>query len=134
MAPDDIRGLVEHSLVPRIVAEPLSPVAGALLEEVVGDGVHHALVDIVVIEAHAWLLENPRTFMQIVDERAPTWAPNWVNDLVADRLHTEAVKWVRDVRDDSAHRVRRAIDDPLTAPGRDVKEVCLLYTYLSLVN
>ncbi|MCA0437532.1 MAG: DUF445 domain-containing protein [Austwickia sp.] len=122
VAPDDIRGLVQNSLVPRAVAEPLSPVAGALLEEVVRDGVHHALVDIVVIEAHAWLLENPRTFMQIVDDRAPTWAPAWVNDMVADRLHTEAVKWVRDVRDDRSHRVRRAIDDLLSDLARDLQE------------
>ena len=31
VAPDDIRGLVQNSLVPRAVAEPLSPVAGACL-------------------------------------------------------------------------------------------------------
>ncbi len=119
---DDVRSLVEHSLVPRLVAEPLSPVAGALLEEVVRDGVHHALVDIVIIEAHAWLLENPETFLAVVGERAPTWAPSWVSDIVADRLHLEAVRWVRDVRDDRHHRVRAAIDDVLVDLARNLQE------------
>lgn len=119
---EDIRGLVEHSLVTRLVAEPLSPVAGALLEEVVHDGLHHSLVDIVLIEAHSWLLDNPETFMSIVGERVPSWAPGWVGDLVADRLHAEAVQWVRDVRSDPRHRVRLAVDDLLGDLARDLQE------------
>ncbi|MBW3086460.1 hypothetical protein KEM60_02681 [Austwickia sp. TVS 96-490-7B] len=120
--PGDVRGLVEHSLVPRLVAEPVSPLAGALLGEVVDDGIHHSLVDIVVIEAHTWLVENPETFMAIIGERAPTWMPNWVNDIVADRLHLEAVTWIRDVRDNRGHRVRQALDDLLRDLARDLQE------------
>ncbi len=120
--PEDIRGLVEHSLIPRLVGDPVSPLAGALLEEIVRDGVHHNMVDIVVMEAHAWLVENPEKFMGIVGERVPLWAPHWLGDLVADRAHLEAVRWVRDVRDDKNHRVRRAVDDLLEDLARNLQE------------
>ncbi|MEP7160644.1 MAG: DUF445 domain-containing protein [Dermatophilaceae bacterium] len=120
--PADVRGLVENSLIPRLQSEPVSPLAGALLEEVVRDGVHHNLVDILVMEAHAWLLENPQTLIGIVGERVPQWAPHWLGDLVADRAHLEAVRWVRDIRDDRDHRVRKAVDDLLEDLARNLQE------------
>lgn len=119
---DDIRELVESSLLPRVAAEPVSPLAGRLLEHIAADRIHQRLVDIVVGEAHTWLLDNPRMFMAIVAERAPTWAPSWVNDIVTDRAHTEAVRWVRDVRDNPYHRVRVAIDELVGDLARDLQE------------
>ncbi len=120
--PADVRSLIEHSLIPRLHSEAVSPLAGALLEEVVRDGVHHNLVDIVVMEAHAWLLENPQTLIGIVGERVPQWAPHWLGDLVADRAHLEAVRWIRDIRDDRDHRVRKAVDDLLEDLARNLQE------------
>lgn len=120
--PADVRSLVEHSLIPRLHSEAVSPLAGALLEEVVRDGVHHNLVDILVMEAHAWLLENPQTLIGIVGERVPQWAPHWLGDLVADRAHLEAVRWIRDIRDDRDHPVRKAVDDLLEDLARNLQE------------
>lgn len=120
--PDDVRDIIDGSLLPRLAAEPVSPLAGHLLADVVHDRLHQQLVDIVVGEAHLWLLDNPRTFMAIVAERAPSWAPSWVNDIVTDRAHTEAVTWVRDVRDDPQHRVRLAVDELLAGLARDLQE------------
>jgi len=51
---DDVRAFVDHALLPRLMSEPISPVAGHLLESVVNDGAHHGLVDIALVEAHAW--------------------------------------------------------------------------------
>ncbi len=110
VAAEEIREIVEGALLPRLAAEPVSPIAGSLLRQVVADGVHKHLVDLLVVEAHVWLLDNPRTFMSVIDARAPSWTPGWVSDLVTDRLHTEAVQWVREIRDDPDHRVRQAVD------------------------
>ncbi len=118
----DMRYLVEHSMVPRFAAEPISPMAGALLQEVVADGVHRHLVDLVVIEGHDWLLDNPEQFMGIVGEKVPHWAPNWLGELVTDRLHIEALRWVRAVRDDQDHRVRQAIDALLRDLAMNLQE------------
>ncbi|GAB77319.1 DUF445 domain-containing protein [Austwickia chelonae] len=119
---EDLRTLVEHSVIPRLDDEPLSPVAGALLAEIVRDGLHHSLVDLLVIEAHAWLRDNPETFNAIVGERAPGWTPGWVNGMIADRAHLEAVSWVCAVRDDPDHRIRAALDDLLSDLARDMQQ------------
>ena len=120
--PQDVRDIIDGSLLPRLAAEPVSPLTGHLLADVVQDRLHQQLVDILIAEAHLWLLDNPRTFMAIVAERAPSWAPSWVNDIVTDRVHTEAVTWVRAVRDDPQHRVRLAVDELLAGLARDLQE------------
>ncbi|MDO5629522.1 MAG: DUF445 domain-containing protein [Mobilicoccus sp.] len=117
---DEVRDLLEESVLPRLVREPIAPVAGTLLEQVVDDDVHRTLVDLCVVEAHDWLLDNPEKFASVVGERAPTWSPLWVNSLVVDRLHTEALRWVRDVRDTPRHRMRLAIDDLLRDLARNL--------------
>ncbi len=118
----DMRYLVEHSLLPRLASEPISPMAGALLQEVVADGIHKHLVDLVVIEGHDWLLDNPEQFMGIVGEKVPGWAPHWLGELVTDRLHIEALRWIRAVRDDPDHRVRKAADDLLRDLATNLQE------------
>ncbi|GMA39265.1 DUF445 domain-containing protein [Mobilicoccus caccae] len=119
---EEMQAVLEHSVMPRLVREPVAPLAGTLLGQVVEDDVHRHLVDLVVVEAHDWLLDNPDTFASVVGERAPTWSPLWVNSMVVDRLHTEALRWVRDVRDTRDHRVRLAVDDLLRDLARNLRE------------
>ena len=119
---DEVRTFVTDALIPKLESEPISPMLGALLGEVVDDRLHTQLVDLLVDEATAWLLDNPAQFAHVVGDRAPTWTPLWVNGLLTDRLHTEAVKWLREIRNDPGHRVRRAVDDMLTDLARDLQE------------
>lgn len=109
----DIEAIVGDVLIPRLSAEPLSPVLGALLREVVADGAHRGLVDVVLDEAREWLVENEATFTEVVADRAPAWAPGRINAWVGRRLHHELVEWIGEVSADPDHRVRRAIDDLL---------------------
>src|SRR4029450_9027145 len=90
---DEIRGFVEDVLLPRLVHEPVSPIAGALLEEVVRDGSHHGLVDLAVEELHEWLGDNPQAFAAILQERAPWWTPSWVDERVIGWTYHQAVAW-----------------------------------------
>ncbi len=48
---DDLAAVVAEALLPRLLDEPISPVAGSLLAEVVRDKAHHGLVDLVLDEA-----------------------------------------------------------------------------------
>ena len=56
-----VRGFVQDALVPRFHEEPISPMLGGLLDEVVRDDLHHGLVDLAVDEVASWLVENPDT-------------------------------------------------------------------------
>ena len=43
---EDVKSLLDDFLLPRLSREPISPIAGTLLEGIVDDGVHHGLVDL----------------------------------------------------------------------------------------
>ena len=119
---EDVRALVEHALLPGLLEEPVSPIAGHLLEQVVADGAHHGLVDLLASEAHAWLVANDRTVADILAERAPWWTPQWLDERVIERVHQEAVAWVADIRDDPEHRVRKAVDNLLGQLATDLQQ------------
>ena len=116
----DLVALIEEALLPRFRAEPVSPVAGSLLQEIVRDGAHHGLVDLALEEAHRWLSENQQTFVEIVAERAPWWSPSAVNDRVTHRIHLEVVAWVEDILQDPYHHARGALDSALAQLAEDL--------------
>jgi uncharacterized membrane-anchored protein YjiN (DUF445 family) len=120
MRDEDMVALVEEAVLPRFLAEPVSPVAGSLLQEVVRDKAHHGLVDLALEEAHRWLTSNEETFTEVVAERAPWWSPAALNDRVTHRLHVEAVAWVDDIRRDPDHHARAALDDALAQLADDL--------------
>ncbi|HSE07036.1 MAG TPA: DUF445 domain-containing protein [Nocardioidaceae bacterium] len=117
---EDLAALVEDALLPRFKEEPISPVAGSLLEEIVRDGAHHGLVDLVLEEMHRWLLANEETFTEVVGERAPWWSPQAVNERVTHRLYVEVLAWVDDIRRDPYHHARTALDSVLAQLAQDL--------------
>ncbi|HET6652766.1 MAG TPA: DUF445 domain-containing protein [Nocardioides sp.] len=117
---EDIAVLVEEALLPRLRAEPISPVAGSLLAEVVRDKAHHGLVDLALDEAYRWLDQNEDTFSDIVGERAPWWSPPAVNDRVTRRIHVELLAWISDIRNDPVHHARIALDSVLAQLAEDL--------------
>ena len=116
----DVRSVVEDVLIPRFKAEPIAPVAGGLLQEIVADNAHHGLVDLALEEGHRWLVHNQETFSDVIGERAPWWAPDRLNELVTARLHLEAIRWVADIRRDPQHHARLALDSLLRQLAQDL--------------
>ncbi|MBL0005345.1 MAG: DUF445 domain-containing protein [Actinomycetales bacterium] len=116
-----VTGLLDEAVLPRLREEPIAPIAGTFLGEVVRDRAHHGLVDLAVSEAHRWLLANEETFAAVLEERAPWWAPTRVNEMVIKRLHVEALAWVEDIRDNPHHHARVALDDLLTQLADDLQ-------------
>ena len=116
----DAVGLIEAVVLPRLLAEPLSPVAGSLLQEIVRDKAHHGLVDLALDEALRWLTEHGDTFEAVVGQRAPWWSPSALNDRVTHRIHIEVVAWVEDISGDPFHPAREALDDALAQLAHDL--------------
>ncbi|HEX4977632.1 MAG TPA: DUF445 domain-containing protein [Nocardioides sp.] len=117
---EDLASVVEEAFLPRFREEPVAPLAGSLLEEIVRDKAHHGLVDLVLEEAHRWLTLNETTFSEIVGERAPWWSPPALNDRVTHRLHLELVAWIAEIRDDPSHHARTALDSLLAQLAADL--------------
>lgn len=116
----DVEAVVSEVLLPRLINEPISPIAGNLLSEILRDNAHHGLVDLALEEGHYWLIHNQETFAAVVGERAPWWAPDRLNEVVTDRIHLEAVRWLADIRNDPEHRARHALDSLLAQLADDL--------------
>jgi len=112
--------LVDSVLVPRFREEPIAPLLGTFLVEVVRDDLHHGVVDLALEELHRWLLQNPDTFAAVLSERAPWWAPPRLNEAVTTKIHTEAIRWLADIRDDPQHHARAALDSMLAQLAQDL--------------
>jgi uncharacterized membrane-anchored protein YjiN (DUF445 family) len=117
---DHVSDFFTEALLPRFREEPISPLAGGLLSEVVRDDLHHGLVDLALEELHRWLVGNPDTFIEVIGERAPWWTPPRLNEAVTTRIHIEAVRWVADIRDDPHHHARGAFDQVLAQLADDL--------------
>ena len=95
------------ALVPRFREEPIAPLLGGLLAEVVRDDLHHGLVDLALDELHRWLVENPETV-----RRGAGRAGAVVGAAAAQRRRHRAgstPSWSagsRDIRDDPRHQAR----------------------------
>ena len=121
LSDDEVRGLVEDFLVPRLIREPISPIAGALLEGVVEEQTHHGLVDLGLEQLHDWLGDNPGTYAAVLGERAPWWTPPWLDDRVIGWTYQQVLDWLRDIRDMPTHPARRALDDLLKRLAADLQ-------------
>ncbi len=118
---DEIASLIGGTLLPRLAIEPLSPVAGLLLERVIADGSHVRLVDLALSEMHDWLADNAASFERVMGERAPRWSPRWVDRRVTDYAYRQVLAWVADVRDEPDHAARQAFDRFLARLGTDLQ-------------
>ena len=118
---DDARSVLEEFIIPRLVAEPLSPAVGELLAEVIAEQAHVGLLDLGLDELHGWVSRHPDRFIDLIKDRAPTWSPRWATDVVADKLFREALRWVDDVRRDPRHQVRRTLDAWLIEVADDLR-------------
>ncbi len=118
---EEVRAFVEDLLIPRLVQEPVSPIAGHLLEGVVADGAHHGLVDLTLTQARDWLAENPEVFHELMTERAPWWTPPWLDDRVIGWSYKQVLAWLDEVRGRPDHPARIAFDDLLRTLAHDLQ-------------
>ncbi|MDN5807372.1 MAG: DUF445 domain-containing protein [Brevibacterium sp.] len=107
---ESVVALTRNVIIPRLVATRKTPVLAQLLRQIVLDGAHHKLVDLIVAEAYSWLSDNPQVIDEIVHNRAPSWVPDFVNEQLSNRLQREVLGWVADVRDNEYHKARQALD------------------------
>lgn len=109
----EVLELLDRLVLPRLSKEPIAPIAGHLLEGILQDKSHTALVDLGVRELHNWVAANPDMIVEILGARAPWWSPKWLDDTVTTRIHLEILRFLADVRDDPQHQTRQALDNLL---------------------
>ena len=107
---DEVQAVVENAIVTRVTAYPWGPPIGKLLHQVLADGGHHKLVDLLCDRAYEWVRDNHGTVLRLVSDRSPTWAPRFVDDLLADKIYNEVLGFAWAVKSDVNHPMRLSVD------------------------
>jgi uncharacterized membrane-anchored protein YjiN (DUF445 family) len=118
---EDVQELIEQSIVKQLVAKPWGPPLGQLLDRILADGAHHKLVDLVCDRAYEWVRDNHTVVLRIVGERAPSWSPRFIDELVADKVYTEVLSFAWAVKTDPHHPMRKAVDTFLAEFAHDLR-------------
>jgi uncharacterized membrane-anchored protein YjiN (DUF445 family) len=118
---DDVQEVIEQVLVRKLMEQPAGPPLGAVLQGVLADGAHHRLVDLVIDRAYDWITANHELVLRIVADRAPSWSPKFVDDLIADRVFVEVQTFAWAVKTDPGHPMRLAVDRFLAEFATDLQ-------------
>ena len=106
---EDAGAIIERTIGARIAEPEWGPPAGRILAELLDEGRHLPLMDLMADRAHGWVEANPATIDRWVREKAPTWAPQFVNELLSDRAYRELSEWTWQIKVDKQHPVRLAL-------------------------
>ena len=107
---EDVQEVIDQVLVRKLLERPAGPPLGAVLEGILNDGAHHRLVDLICDKAYDWVAANHETVQRIVEKRAPSWSPRFVDGIIADRVFLEVQTFAWGVKTDPEHPLRKAID------------------------
>jgi uncharacterized membrane-anchored protein YjiN (DUF445 family) len=118
---EQIRDLLAGTVLPRLAEWPIGPAAGRLLAEIVAEGSHHRLVDLVIDAVDSWLRENRRLVLDIVLAQAPSWSPRLLDDVVSERIYHELTRFIREIKLDQGHNARTSVDAFLARFAADLQ-------------
>ena len=118
---DDVQAVLEHALVKRFLEQPWGPPLGRLLGQLLTDGAHHKLVDLITERAYEWVRDNHGAVLRVVSQRLPDWSPRFVDELVADKLYGEVLAFAWAVRIEPHHPMRTAVDTFLMEFAQDLR-------------
>jgi uncharacterized membrane-anchored protein YjiN (DUF445 family) len=118
---EDVQELLEQALVRPLVKEQWAPPLGRLLGQVLADGAHLRFVDLICDRAYEWVRDNHAIVLRVVGDRAPSWSPKFVDELVADKVYGEVLAFAWAVKTDPQHPMRKAVDRFLAEFAHDLR-------------
>ncbi|SEP41036.1 DUF445 domain-containing protein [Amycolatopsis saalfeldensis] len=118
---EDVQAIMEQAVVKRIVDRPWGPPLGKILAGVFEDGAHHKLVDLMCDRGYEWVRDNHNTMLRVVSDRAPSWSPKFVDEMLADKVYGEVLAFTWAVKTDVNHPMRLALDKFLGEFAQDLQ-------------
>lgn len=107
--PADAEALIRTSVVEKLAEPQWGPPAGRVLRQLIDGGQVEPIVDQLVSWLHRKAVSSEELVVRMMDERAPAWAPRFVNELVGDKVYRELVAFTAAVDRDKNHEARQAI-------------------------
>ncbi|WP_371710889.1 DUF445 domain-containing protein [Corynebacterium sp. sy039] len=108
--PRDAEALINTVLIEKLAQPQWGPPAGKVLEQLIHEGKVAPIIDEFVQWAHKKAVASEDLIHRLSGERAPKWAPKFVNDLVGAKIYQELVSWTQSVVSDKNHEARAALE------------------------
>ncbi|MGV0338518.1 DUF445 domain-containing protein [Corynebacterium parakroppenstedtii] len=106
---DEAAEMIRTMVIDRIAEPDWGPPAGALMEQFIAEGKAEPVVDTII----SWAYDRARTSEELItrllNQRAPSWAPGFINDLVGERVYREVVDFAYKVKTEPDHEARQAL-------------------------
>jgi uncharacterized membrane-anchored protein YjiN (DUF445 family) len=118
---EDVQAVLENAVIRSLLKQQWGPPLGRLLGQLVADGAHRKLVDLVAERAYEWVRDNHGAMSRVVSRRLPGWSPRFVDELLADRLYGEVLAFAWSVHTEPDHPMRKAVDTFLREFARDLR-------------
>ncbi|MGH3823211.1 MAG: DUF445 domain-containing protein [Pseudonocardiaceae bacterium] len=118
---EDVQAVLENALVRSLLKQPWGPPLGRLLGQLLTDGAHHKLVELLAERAYEWVRDNHGAMLRVVSQRLPGWSPRFVDELLADRLYGEVLAFAWAVHTEPDHPMRKALDTFLLEFAEDLR-------------
>ncbi|GAB2761382.1 DUF445 domain-containing protein [Amycolatopsis magusensis] len=118
---DDVQAVVEQAVARRLLDRPWGPPLGRLLASVFADGAHHKLVDLLCDRGYEWVRDNHTSMLRVVSDRAPSWSPKFVDEMLADKVYGEVLSFAWAIKTDVNHPMRLALDKFLVEFAQDLQ-------------
>ena len=137
---EDVRELLDRSVVARIRATPVTPIVGNVLSVVTAENRHQELLDEALKLLDRAVDSNGELIRDRIREESPWWLPEMVDDRIHDKIVTAIENTLHQVSEDPDHPLRlrfdaavhRFIEKLRTSPetiakGEEVKEELLAH-------
>ncbi|ACV77247.1 DUF445 domain-containing protein [Nakamurella multipartita] len=121
LSDDQVADLLESMARRKIAETKIGPPLGRISAEVFARGDHHPFVDMVAERCYEWIRDNYTAVSRVVSQRAPSWSPRFLDDMVADRIYNEVLTFARAVKDDPQHQLRQSLDTFLSEFAQDLQ-------------
>jgi uncharacterized membrane-anchored protein YjiN (DUF445 family) len=137
---EDVRDLLDRSVVARIRSTPVTPIVGNVLSVVTAENRHQELLDEALKLLDRAVDSNDELIRDRIREESPWWLPEMVDDRIHDKIVTAIENTLHQVSRDPDHPLRlrfdaavhRFIEKLRTSPetiakGEEVKEELLAH-------
>ncbi len=107
---EDVQQMVDRTVVSRIRATRVAPLAGKLLSVVTAGGRHQELLDEAIKLMARAVEENRDLIRDRVEHESPWWVPTAIDDKIYQKIVTAIENTLIEVRDNPNHALRERFD------------------------
>jgi uncharacterized membrane-anchored protein YjiN (DUF445 family) len=112
---EEVHALIEETVIRRVEAVPLAPLAGRALEAMTAQDRHHELLDTILRGVDRALDENRENLRSRFGRESPWWVPEPIDARIFEKLFDGVHNLLQEVAADPHHELRMEFDKRVRA-------------------